>query len=481
MMKQHRASMEAGTALYMSVVALIVLVSISTAMIMVSARTREEYAASKEDMQRRCLAESGVARALLDLHAGGTGDLGTAASPVAYGAGSYYVSAEAQSENLIVLTSRGVVGTDSRAVRAVVTKVLGLFHHAMYIGNSSGDPTYTLRLGGTGSAADLVNGDLYCGGNVSIEGDSSVTGAIRATGSISGAEGTSGITFPPPDLARMDYPSNHDVNVAAEFQASAVYRSISNGGSAYQVPEDKRSHIFRMNPNDRVACTAATAKNDYFLEDPYELFSANAALNFTSATKISLAGTNGKPGLNGNRLVYYVDGNVWLHSRATFSFGFNHAEPDGLQITIVARGNVYFSDNFFYKSLSTDAVAFLAIRDPSVADSGNIYFGDPTFGTLARMEGFMYAENDFYDLNLDDPSTPSIDVYGIMSAGNQVNITRSTPEARAESSRTKLVVTLDDRVKSGEVSVPGMPFLEAGSLSEGSYEVMSVMPVSDGR
>jgi hypothetical protein len=42
----------------------------------------------------------------------------------------------------------------------------------------------------------------------------------------------------------------------------------------------------------------------------------------------------------------------------------------------------------------------IAIKDLGVRDSGNIYFGDPSFGTLERMDAFMYAENNFLDTNL---------------------------------------------------------------------------------
>src|SRR5262245_51486060 len=108
---------------------------------------------------------------------------------------------------------------------------------------------------------------------------------------------------------------------------------------------------------------------------------------------IALSGVSGAPGPNGNNQVYYIDGNLWIHNRNTYSFEFNHKEPNGIQITFVVNGNIYFSDNLFYKNTDRDGVAFIAMKDDNVSDSGNIYFGDPVFGTLEQMHAFMYAEN----------------------------------------------------------------------------------------
>ena len=66
-----------------------------------------------------------------------------------------------------------------------------------------------------------------------------------------------------------------------------------------------------------------------------------------------------------------------------------------------------------------------------MADSGNVYFGDPTFGTLREMHAFMYAENDFYDTNLSSSSSSIVELVGNMTAGNQVKINRKGVDVRA--------------------------------------------------
>ncbi len=474
----HRGRGERGSALYLSVVVLVVLASISTAMIMVSTRTKEEYGAAQEDLRRKCLAEAGLSRVAVDLHRGGTGNLGSETAPVSFGSGSFWVTTTAQPGDLFISTSHGTVGSGTRALRAVLRKRKGVFHHAMFIGNSSKDPNYTFKLGGKGTSGDVVNGDLFCAGNVSIEYDAVVNGQIRASGTIAGATGTTGYVQEPPNLADMNYSVTADVKVANEFASYATYKAMTNAGSAYQVPQDKASHIFRLNPSDRKTNTQSTVKNDYFLEDPYEAWVTKSTLNFASATKVTLTGVAGKPGTSGNGLVYYVDGNLWLHSGNTYSFGIDHNLANGVQVTIVARGNIYFSDNFFLKNTNKDGVAFVAIKDPVVADSGNIYFGDPTYGTIAIMEGFMYAENNFCDLNLDSSGSKTVTVKGIMSAGNQVKIARDTSLHWGKTSHTKLTVTLDDRVVQGTIALPGLPFLEKGEQSDLGVSIVSVRPVA---
>jgi len=97
-------------------------------------------------------------------------------------------------------------------------------------------------------------------------------------------------------------------------------------------------------------------------------------------------------------------------------------------------------------------VAFIAIVDPAEPDSGNIYFGDPLFGTLEQMDAFMYAERDFHDQNLPAAGSQTVTVNGIMSAGNQIAIDRET-----QSARSRLILNFDDRIKRGAVQLPGIP------------------------
>src|SRR5581483_2737793 len=68
-----------------------------------------------------------------------------------------------------------------------------------------------------------------------------------------------------------------------------------------------------------------------------------------------------------------------------------------------------------------------------VYGSGNVFFGDPGSGTVEHFESFLYAENNFYATNLDTTTASGgmqkMEIFGNMTAGNQVNINRSTAAA----------------------------------------------------
>jgi hypothetical protein len=446
---------EAGSALYLALVATLLLFGLTFALVTESSTTTREYGAALAHTRRHNVAEAGLCYAMLDLAAGGSGDLGTGADPVSFGPGEYRVWASEDEEGRTVLTSVGTVAGASRALMMVLEKSAGAFHHAMFAGNSSRDPDFTINLGGVGGEADVITGDLFSGGDIRVEGDALVTGKLRASGEIYGGSGESGIRAPTPDVWQVDFETNHDIDVAAEFEAQAVYGSSPQGGDAWQVPEELPSHIFRLNPSDRKSEYESTAKNDYFLEDTYE-----DPLSLSNDSPLSLSGVDSNPGENGNRVSYFIDGNLWLHGKKTLGYQFTDQDPDGVQVTFIVKGNVYFSDNLTLAKPNKDGVAFIAIRDKEVANSGNVFFGDPRFGTLELMQAFMYAEDTFYDNNLDESGSAVVQVDGIMSAGNHVSINRDYDEHHS-----KLTLNFDDRVKKGLLELPGLP--QTGSLGTG--------------
>jgi hypothetical protein len=120
----------------------------------------------------------------------------------------------------------------------------------------------------------------------------------------------------------------------------------------------------------------------------------------------------------------------------------------------------------FYDNPTKDGVAFIAMKDAEVKDSGNIYFGDPEFGTLEQMHAFMYAEENFYDVNLAAEGSASVKLYGNMTAGNQVLIERDF-----EGDHSQLMVDFDERIKDGSLEIPGLPKSKHGGTVH--YEIRS--------
>jgi hypothetical protein len=311
-----------------------------------------------------------------------------------------------------------------------------------------------MKFGGTGTQADKITGNIYSGGNVLINGTAMINGSIRANGTITGGTGTTGQTLPIPDIAGMNYATNHDYNVKNLFAStSAQYKAHSGlGGKAWQLPESSPAHIFRKNPDDRASNINATAKDDYFLEDPYETVNTSNVVAPANGTHITLSGHDSNPGSNGSHKVYYIDGNLWIHNNNIYSFTLFNSGSDPAQVTFVVKGNIYISDNILYQANSQHGLAMIAIKDSKYTDSGNIYFGDPSFGTLERMDAFMYAENNFLDNNLSASGSAKVTVNGNMTAGNQVKINRDWG-----TQHSKLTVNFDDRITTGTIVLPGLP------------------------
>lgn len=454
-MKQHVRidGRKRGSALLIAVIATVVCAGMAGALLTVGGSSKKEHTSSTEHMKALYVAEAGLSDGISVLTKGGAPALGDAATPVAFSDGSYWGTSVDNGDGTTTLTVQGTSGRHTRALEAVVVKSSeGIYSSALFAGNSSADPNYRLKFGGTGTQADHVVGNVYSGGNVQVTGNALIDGTVRAAGALSGTGGESGVTQPTPDLEAMNYEAHHDVDVKAAF-ASATYASSSSyGGSAWKLPESNPAHIFRKNPSDRSANTSTTAKDDYFLEDLYEPINTSATVNANSGSHITISGVGGEPGPTGNELVYYIDGNLWIHNNNAFSFTLWNSTGTPIKVTFVVKGNIYISDNIFYHDEHADGLALIAMKDPSVTDSGNIYFGDPSFGTLEYMDAFMYAENNFLDTNLSATGSARVTVHGNMTAGNQVKINRDFG-----SQHSKLTVNFDSRIWDGTLDLPGLP------------------------
>lgn len=473
--RSARASLR-GSALLITMIAVIALAGISGAILAVAAASKHEVGGAIERTRALYAAEAGVSQALGQLTAKQVVSLGCASQATAFADGGFWGTALDNKNGTWTVTSVGHSHATQRAIEAVVAKSGGgVFQNALFAGNSSGDPLYTMKFGGKTTQADVVKGNIYSGKNMSFSDNATVNGVPRAAGKITTQPGSivadapntpakaeEGVTQPIPDIAGAKYEINNDVDVAKSFK-TATYKSGTPGGKAYELPQSDPAHIFRMNPSDRTANTSLTAKNDYFLEDPYETMHSDSKEDGSDPypVKINDPKASGKYGtVDGNKKVYFIDGNLWIHNLHSMSLQLNYNEPEGMQVTFVVKGNIYMSDNLYYKNKSKDGLALIAMKDSAVTDSGNIYFGDPSFGTLNNMDAFMYAEKNFYDNNLDASGSLKIVINGNMSAGNQVAINRDYG-----TKHTKMTVNFDDRISSGAIGLPGLPNQSGTSAS----------------
>ncbi len=461
--RQPSRTSRSGSALLISLVALTVLVGLSGSILVTSIASKREVGSAVERTRALYAAEAGVAQALEEITRSVQPNLGSQGSGIGFGGGGYWGNAVKNADGSWTITSVGETGLARRAVEVVLTPITGgIYDNAVFAGNSSGSGSYRMNFGGTGTHADKITGNVYSGQDVIFNGTATIDGTPRAHGTVTNPPGAilpdgsghprsaeQGQSQPLPDIAGMHYAINNDVDVAHEF-LGATYRSGTPGGKAWQLPATNPAHIFRMNPSDRTANTSATVKNDYFLEDPYTPMHTDPRSDGSDPYMVQLStGAN-----DGNHKLYYIDGNLWVHNLSSMSFAIDSASSHGtgVDITIVVSGNIYISDNIFLKDKDKDGLALIALKDPAVDDSGNIYFGDPTFGTLEHMSAFMYAENNFQDNNLNAAGSAAVTLDGNMTAGNQVNINRDYGSAHS-----KLTVNFDDRVSTKRITLPGLP------------------------
>jgi hypothetical protein len=445
MASQLTSCRQRGHVMLVSLLMIVALTAFGVSMVDAVTSAKDESAAGGAHEQRIFLAESALDAAMQDLEQGGTGTIGSAEASVPLGGGSIYTLATERKDGTIIVFGVGRYADHERVVRARVRRSGNAFHYAIFAGNSSGDPDYEMNLGGKGSDADNIKGDVYSGGDIRIDGDAKISGKARAKGEIKGkAKGETGITQVGFDFSAVDLNAPEIVDVAAEFAADGYLGTSDGGGSAKQVPEDNAAHIFRLNPSDRTTEAAATAGDDYFLEDPYEPFASDPKDDGSDAYMVSIDNGSGL-----TRRTYFIDGNLWIHNSKGLSLMVESAKDEGTQITFLVRGNITFSDSFRIQDTKKDAVAFVALKDPDIPDTGNIYLGDPAYGTLSELHGFLYAENDFLDVNLDKEGSKAIRILGSMTAGNQVAIERTY-----KGGHSKLTVDWDERLKKGKVSLP---------------------------
>lgn len=308
----------------------------------------------------------------------------------------------------------------------------------------------------------------------------------------------------PPDLGSMYYnvprTNTAPANAAKEWGNDVMVTASDYGTNGYAIlTTASPEHIFIRNPETNVNKTVSgvtiqsreydkiyytnsvgvkTRIDDYFLEDPTD----STYNNPDSSGQIGKAGSKTYPMyLNvtstGNEKVYYVDGNLYIHSPVAYSLRF---KTPGTKIVIVVKGNITISDEFYYNAEynpnltysainSTvvknpkDLLCLIALKNPNVpGNSGNIKIGDKQFGTGGSIHAMLYAENDFVDNNLSSSGQAYISIYGNMCAGGEVALHRDV------GAWTRLDVSMDTRLSQGELTVRGLPPAPAGTVFLGS-------------
>lgn len=331
--------------------------------------------------------------------------------------------------------STGKAGNQVKKIKVELSFLASPYENAIYGGNVDEKKwTFTLRGQGDPLAVgsgevggrDVINGNVSVSGDVTLYEESSVNpsllpnpynyaGDVDSTGktnildsaSVSGTVTEGAASESHPSLVNMNYAVNNTHNVSKIFSDAGV-----DWG---HLPSDNELYnVVVKNPTDRASECKTTVGDDYFLEP----------------ASVSNEGAGPKdartPLHTGDNRIYYVDGDVWVHSPHTYGF-----LVDGT-VTIVVTGDIHISDNIKYAD-SDSVLGLVAVGryDDSgqLLSGGNIYFGDPRYGTMYTVSALMFAADSFLyntDSVTGDAAEPTsgFSVYGNLNALNQVSIER---------------------------------------------------------
>jgi len=441
------------------------------------------------------LAEAGIERLAARLYNRESGDI----EDTPLGEGSYWVDVE-YDENPPYAISTGKVGNEEKRVKVELSFLVPPYENGVYAGNLDGQEwMFELRgkhnpqdQGGREvGGKDIVNGNVFIDGNVTLyeqssvnpapdpntyelNGDVSATGTVYvfpASAKISGEVHEHVDSIAPPDLVAMNYEVNNTHNVSQIFAEKGIDQGHLPAG--YELYD-----VVVKNPSDREDECNSTPGDDYFFEPASGFVGGGSAKD--AKTPLHL----------GKDRIYYVDGDVWFHSKPTYGFSV-----DG-KVAIVATGDIHIGDNIKYAD-SESLLGLVALGKygggGQLESGGDIWFGDPRYGTMCTVSALMFAANNF-SYNTDsvtgsaaEPYT-GFSVYGNFAALNQISIVRdwfddedtgsarpacfdpdeeewidllSGEELEQEEVNTlrhyQMIVNYDDRVRTQDTQPKGLP------------------------
>ncbi len=449
-------------------------------------------------------AEAGIAQLTTKLYNHDFTDI----ADTALGEASYQVDLDFNASPPFAV-STGTVGLEVKKIKTELSFLAPPYENAIYAGNISGNKwDFSLRGKGNPKVSgmsgrevggkDIVNGNIFANGDTTLYEESSVNpsplanfkGDINSTGkaelldkaTVSGTVTENASAINQPNLVNMNYAVNNTHNVGKIFADAGV-------SSGYLPAGDELYDVMVKNPSNRSGECTSTSGDDYFLE-PSSV--SNFGAQFKDAkTPLSL----------GDNRVYYVDGDLWVHSTSTYGF-----LVDG-QVTIVVTGDIHISDNIKYAD-SDSVLGLVALGEydgsGQLISGGNIFFGDPRFGTMSTASALMFAADSFlYNTDAISRSsaepTSGVSIYGNLNALNQVSIQRDwftkggkampaffdptvgtdgawvdpetgvalTANEISSLRHYQMAITYDDRIRALETQPPGLPIAEGGIIFGG--------------
>jgi hypothetical protein len=443
MMKRSRGGQK-GSALLLSTVIALVIMGITGAYIAVSMINTKQTTNSMFSIQALFAAEAGAAAYIAALNESIHNTaipLPVAANfPNTYNGATYAItdSPGVPAAGFRKLVVKGTFANVTRSIEVILSgSPGGVYYDAIFAGNSSGTP-YTLNLTGgvnalTGAAVnDMVNGDIYTGGNMNATSGAQLSGVggvgvsnVMYSGNNSSSAGNTAATQGTQsalDLqknaqgqtiweqtaqslrtgTRQDANGVTYIDVAYDMSKMGANGRWVDGSSATQIADlTQPSHIFREDPTSDYSSAPRTqvyeftpsAKHDFYLEDPTNSQVNGQSMQHAVNGDTTASAINVAP--NGNNAVYFIDGNMRVSGEPIKSYQLNPIGGAGnLKMTMVVKGNVSLTDNILYPTWqsSNDSLAIIAVKDPAYPNVAPEDFTQPTSTLLTAPSGMTIAQ-----------------------------------------------------------------------------------------
>ncbi|MCA9320149.1 MAG: hypothetical protein KDB53_05415 [Planctomycetes bacterium] len=455
--QRHLLLARQGGGILIWVLGMMMLLVALTAGVLNSAHSSaEDHRQQRENKQLFYLAEAALENALSALGRGASGDIGSAAEPVKFVVGNYWVRTERLEKDTYRITSTARLAGRQMRLEIVARDRERIDAVAMFSAGRNADEAPPIRLSGQEEGADHVIGGVTARGLVELTGDARVEGAIRAVGPILGSEGTRVKELP---IHRYELPSpalTGFIDLRSVFETRGDLRDVDR-----RVHIDHPARMFVLHPENRRELWESTPGPDFFLE-PDQMTAAQIASRVAQV----VVKTTDRP----RSLLILVPGNLWVCDLRADEMRIVAADGSPLQITFAATGSVFLGDDI-RRSQPLDAFAFVALGDHLTDSPGNIHIGDAVDQRLSHLDAFLFAHQDITGLALDGEVSPSLEIVGKIHAGHAIRFDRPLDRNR----RTRLDVRLDSRLDDGSVELLGIPILQGGR----GFDVLSWREVLD--
>lgn len=309
-----------GTSLVVTTVLVFSLAGISLSLASLSRSSAEENRTAKDETNAYYIAQAGLAQAVQDLRAGGTGALGSLQQQQEFGGARFWVESVELGNGLRSLVATGVDNRAGARIELVLQEAaLPFFRYGAFgelgltLDSNATIDSYNSNLGPYSNANKAHNGNAGSNRNIGLRSNSRIHGSAQPgpghSVSLLGNAVVTGTTSPAPSLFELppiEFPAapgaaNYTLNGTATFAAGlhqlANVRLNSNSVLTINGPATVVCNNMELRSNSQIIVNATNGPVEFYVQGDFKMLS-NAKL-YASDLKPS----NVKLFLNGDNII----------------------------------------------------------------------------------------------------------------------------------------------------------------------------------